>query len=152
MTIRKRVRNCILHYFQLLLLVSFLNLSFEKKKKSVHISYFGESIFTTVVMPKRWGREVSQIADDVRNIRNIDFPVRKWNKLEKEWNLFFILQDECNCSIKLNLITYVRAWKWSVNDTIAFIALNFMCFQMSPQRGSMEICRFCWRSETARID
>lgn len=106
MTVSKGVRKCILHYFQLLLLVPFLIcFLYLKKKYLVHINYFGESVFTTAVVAERWGREdweVSEIANYIRNIWNIDFPVDKWIKCEKEWTLFFILWDECNCSIKFN--------------------------------------------------
>lgn len=67
---------------------TFFNLSFLfEQNYLVHIHYFGESIFTTAVVPKRWGREeqeVSEIANYVRNMWNTDFPVNKWLKLEKE--------------------------------------------------------------------
>lgn len=66
----------------------FFNLSFVLEKNDlVHIHSFGESVFTTAVVPKRWGREereVSEIANYVRNIQNTDFPVNKWIKFEKE--------------------------------------------------------------------
>lgn len=72
----------------LVVVITFKNLTFVFGETDlIYINYFGDSIFTTAVVSKRWQEEeweVAEIANYVRHIGNTDFPVTKWIKLEKQ--------------------------------------------------------------------
>lgn len=126
------------------------NLSFVFEKNDlVHINHFGESVFTTAVVPKRWGREDWEVSELLIILGIYETLTFLWIKCEKEWTLFFILWDECNCSIKFNDLCMCINVECEPNHL--FKSFEFCMFQISPQRGSMEMFCFCWHPETVKI-